>query len=834
MTEKLSDQESEDDLGPITWCNNPNMEMVTQMLCQKGYNPSSLSMTSFTRYTLNQPMSKSLSKCRCKQQEIVVTKEDVLHNCKCVFQVLGPIPPEREVIYETKSHQHHLRYSRKKARPIRIPAGYKFIALKSNTGTGKNHQLKVLLRALLHGDYNMYHTRDDESELEHISKRMGEDPGSLLLGARRTYDIEMTRKLSNLGAMMDKDMNEVEGDVPIWVLQWHSIWKYEKRYPKILVMDEANLLQQCYTDRLNLKFQQLNQEMQEDFVKEADIVIVMDATLTQDTIDVISKMDPKGKWFVQENMYKSNHGSNARNHISISSIINQCVKDIMMGLVVAIGSGGKKKLNKFREKVLELLPKNCEVKHRTIVSTTPGKERAFEEGLDKNLGRNFTMFLYNGTAGVGVEYTLDHVDKRYLLVNYNQIPADGYLQALGRIRNPKNTTVEMFIEQKQRKKEKSLPVTREEVLREIEKERKSNEYIKTYFKPHRDPTTKTRQWSPHKPWVLEALVSNKMQRNKSMNNMTGELFYLLQATGYTIIDNVEEQSPVIEEERGCEGISLDSDEIPTLSIEQQNLIELEVNAMSVNEQLELNLRYWERGPPTTREDSLRRKYVRFRIDFPECSATIEQFKVIEEIRPQLFRIACVEKLHHNALNNYLIREKRSDRLEFILDTLTAFRIVFGTLLGIKDKEEVMQLGLPSKIEGHQIHENINEVLLELRKTGIGKKLGIQMKSHNKLKSFLNSDRFTEPKPDEVNGIIPGLLGVINRFMKDCFLCEYVALENDRYKVKGKKYRTWKLSPHVLPNGDHITKVAYNSLMCTDTDYPGQPSVAIPVVPMLED
>ncbi len=128
------------------------------------------------------------------------------------------------------------------------------------------------------------------------------------------------------------------------------------------------------------------------------------------------------------------------------------------------------------------------------MASTPGKNEAFEKGLDESLGTNFSMLLHNGAMGVGVEYTLKHVDKRYMLVNYNVIPADGYLQMLGRVRNPKETTVELFIQNPERKKDRWLPTTRDCVLKDIEAEREANNYIKKYFDYYLDPSTRRIQW----------------------------------------------------------------------------------------------------------------------------------------------------------------------------------------------------------------------------------------------------------------------------------------------------------------------------------------------------
>ena len=147
LPQPLADGE---DLGPITWCDNPNTELIRSMLVKHGYDTTSLQMKSLTQYTLNQPMHDA--PCVCKSQAISITDGDIFQRC-CSFRVLGTIPTE-EVIYDVKPNQQHLRYRRQRARPIRTPESYKYIGLKSATGTGKNRQLDVLVRALLYGEFN--------------------------------------------------------------------------------------------------------------------------------------------------------------------------------------------------------------------------------------------------------------------------------------------------------------------------------------------------------------------------------------------------------------------------------------------------------------------------------------------------------------------------------------------------------------------------------------------------------------------------------------------------------------------------------------------------------
>ena len=356
------------DRGPITWTDDPNLTVIQHALAKKGYDSESLEKQSMSRYTLKKPLGLS---CSCGQHVITINKHLILQSCSCNVQVLGVSADE--MIFEI-SQGHQLLYSCEKARPIRVPNGYKFIGLRAYTGTGKNYQIDVLLRALLYGECNRYHTSADKIELETLRTQMGPGPGVLFVGPRTLYDIEMVRKLKHHGAQLYKDMDEHE-QAQVWVWQFHSLRKFNKRVPNILVIDEAELNRKVYTDSLNTTHQHKNQETLEFLITNADIVIVADATLSPDTVTVLGMIDPKGKWFVQENTFQSNTGTIVRNHDTLKSIKNRCVMDLSAGKVLTIASGSLSKLDKFREEVFKCLPESLTIKHKTFNSKTPVVKR---------------------------------------------------------------------------------------------------------------------------------------------------------------------------------------------------------------------------------------------------------------------------------------------------------------------------------------------------------------------------------------------------------------------------------------------------------------------------
>ena len=539
-----------------------------------------------------------------------------------------------------------------------------------------------------------------------------------------------------------------------------------------MVIDEAELNRKVYTDSLNTTHQHKNQETLEFLITNADIVIVADATLSPDTVTVLGMIDPKGKWFVQENTFQSNTGAIVRNHDTLKSIKNRCVMDLSAGKVLTIASGSLSKLDKFREEVFKCLPESLTIKHKTFNSKTPGREKDFAKGLDEALGVEFTILLYTGSMGVGVEYTLDHVDKRYLLVNYNLVGDDGYLQLLGRARGPKDKTVEMFIAKPSRKKSEWLPTTRDAIKRQIDDEIKANRYVKQYFSPYLEPTTRKTMYRASRPWVEEAVIVNTIQRNRSLNNMEHELFTLLRATGY-IIENVHDEG--VKTNDGYEGINMDTQEPDVVTPEQRKFIEENINILSYNEHLELNLRYWSNYTPMNEQDKLRMQYVRYRVEFPHEAPTMEIFKLIEDKRDVLFKLSCVYKIaDQSALHNYLIRQQ----LEDIDHQLTAMNILFGTLTGTKDRAAIAQMTPPIRLEGQVIEENMQRIIEEIHKTGLLRLIGIRVRN-NKLKKNIQP---------EGRKMMKSVMGLVNQATKRVFGFTYKL--SNRTRSEGQQYCAW--------------------------------------------
>lgn len=791
----------EHDLGPITWTDDPNKAML------RGYQ---VEQQTLSRYTL-----ASKPPCLCDENTIVVNKGVLLAICRCTVKVIGECSVP-EYIYESSLNQHRHIYNQEKARPIRVPEGYKFIGLKSDTGTGKTRQADVLLRALFYGQHSKYHTEKEKQELIKLRISLGPDPGCIFIGPRTLYDIEMVRKLRAHGARLYKDQEKYES-APVWVWQFHSLWKFNRRVPKIVVIDEAELNRKTWTDSLNREKQHKNQEMLEFLIQQADLVLVMDATLSLETVDVIRGMDANSKWLIQENTFKSNLGAKVRVHRTQASITDRCIMDMSAGKVISISSGSLTQLDAFRECVFARLPVDLEVKHKTFNSKTPRRLEDFEKGLDKALGIEFTMLLYTGSMGVGVEYTLSHVDKRFMLVNYNMIGADGYLQFLGRVRSPKDSTVEMFIQKPMR--DTRLPVTRSAIISQISVEIEANHYRRTYFSPQLDPTTRLIEWVCPRKWVYEALIVNTMQTNRSLNNMEHELFSLLRITGYKIIENVLDEF-LGDAGRGCKQLCLD---LADVAPEQPSNIEAYINGLTYNEQVTLNLQYWSK-----QNVGLKGKYVRYRVEFPHHPATMAAYAEIECKRPQLFNIACMLKLSdHNALQAYLVRENQNMYLENTLHKLIAMRILFGALLGEYDKSAVACLKLPpEKLDGHIIHANVQGILAEIRNTNLVRLNGLRVRSVNLRERLKNTSQCSENSIQ----LIRSLIGLVNQATRELFACTYV--EFQRYQHEDKRYQSWKLYPIRLM-GTTIIELALNSELCNDTEFPGHPRIPTPMDGLFE-
>ena len=372
----------------------------------------------------------------------------------------------------------------------------------------------------------------------------------------------------------------------------------------------------------------------------------------------------------------------------------------------------------------------------------------------------------------------------------------------------------MFIANASRKQSAWLPTTRDAVGRQIDAEIHANKYVKQYFSPYMEPTTRKILYCSTKPWVEQSIIVNTIQRNRSLNNMRGELFTLLQATGY-IIENVHDEGDE-KNEFGCVSLNMDTGEPDVVTAEQRKFIEEEINNLSHNEQLEWNLRHWSiHGPSLNEREKLRKRYVRYRVDFPHEAPTMETFKLIEANRDMLFRLSCVYKIaDQSALHNYLIRDDRSIQLETFYKQITAMKILFGAITGSKDKAVVAQMTPPIRLEGQVIKESLQQITEEIHKTGLVRLIGIRVRNND-----LKKKKSGTPK------MVKAVIGLVNQATKRMFGFTYKLSE--RARSDGQQYCTWEQTPAHL-NDCSVIDVARRSMLCTDIETPGHPCVPIPM------
>ena len=269
---------------------------------------------------------------------------------------------------------------------------------------------------------------------------------------------------------------------------------------------------------------------------------------------------------------------------------------------------------------------------------------------------------------------------------------------------------------------------------------------------------------------------------------------------------------------GCEAINMDTEEADVVTSEQRKLIEEEINILSYNEQLELNLRHWSMYIPSlNEEETLRKKYVRYRVDFPHEAPTMETCKLIDHNRDVLYNLSCVYKLaDQSELYNYLIRDNQNIQSEHIYKQLTAMKILFGALTGTKNRAAGAQMTPPDTIDGIVIEENMQQILAEIHKTGLPRLVGIRVRN-NELKKNIQLEERKMVKP---------VMGLVNQATKRMFGFTYVS--SARTRSEGRQYGTWDLTPAQLISGLSIVDVARRSALCTDTDTPGHPRVPTPM------
>jgi hypothetical protein len=296
---------------------------------------------------------------------------------------------------------------------------------------------------------------------------------------------------------------------------------------------------------------------------------------------------------------------------------------------------------------------------------------------------------------------------------------------------------------------------------------------------------------------------------------------LLQATCY-IIEDVNDGTPKVHGDVGCEGINMDTEEADMVTPQQQKEVESEINSLSYNQQLDLNLRYWSAYTPNlTERERMTKKYLRYRVEFPKEEASMQTFTAIEDYRPILFNLACVHKLaDQNALQNYLIREKHSSRLEDIYHQLTALKILFGALTGTKDRAMVAHMNPPVILHAKSIEEEMHTILHEIRHTDIVRRAGVRLRN-NALKQALS-----KPSMYTTSKLVKPLMGLVNQVTKNLLGCTYKITERTQSKVH--RVCTWKLTTDFIDDVS-VIDIATRSLLCTDLNTPGHPFIPTPMM-----
>ena len=796
----------------ITHVYDPNLEILKSTFPTV----AEFKSESPTRYSFKE---KTMNHCAC-EKHIVIFREDQSLSRVCNCSISSYKHTKNEYVYETDHPDRaFLTYQSDKNRPIRIPRGYKYIALKANTGTGKTYQLEVLLKAICLGQFNEHHIQEEIEEIKHHRTALGNNPGVLFIGSRRTQDRDIKRRFRHFGAELGYDANTIS-EAPVWIFQWHSLWMFDKIAPRVIVIDEVELNRNCWTDELNLKYQHKNQQMFEFLLQNADLVLVMDANLSRDTIDSLSKLDRGSRWFVMENTFQPNANAEVRAHVSLESITNRCAEDLLSGKVLAVSSSSRKKLAEFKETVLTILPVSHKVISRTFDSKSPGNAEAFSRGLDIELKKDFTFLLYTSCMGVGVEYSLkEQVDKRYHLANYNEISAALDIQMLGRIRNPEDKTIELFIEKPTSKTE--LCTSREGIMHQISERKRGQEYIQRYYSPYLDVTTRKITFKASRPWVEHALVSNMIEKNKSKNNKQEELFAMLQGIGYKITGEISDRPPAVEGKSGC----ISHDLNPPMECDNSDAkeIETDINKLAYNDQVERNLKVWTDGDGI---NPLYRKYLRYRVEFPKAPPSMAACVAVEDNREQLQNIACMFKLKgQNELQNYYYHLRKGDEFPKQFWQLSAIRRLCADLIGERDPHKVINLKPPQILEGHVLQENMPNIINTLRKLASLMDPRIRSKSLAALMETNNSSNETITTTLSLKPII----GILNQIMNKVFLCKY-ELSNKRYKGPDqKRYNRWAWkSMQINEIKQKCTEVALESRLCDDFNHPGHPFLPIPL------
>lgn len=354
----------------------------------------------------------------------------------------------------------------------------------------------------------------------------------VIVSTRRSFTRDsLARFTTNTGLPFVSYLDPLAQDTKYFITQVESCYK-DTTHRKIVIMDEFRSLLSQFDSGLHGNNLYMNRKVFEDYITNAEYLLVLDADLDKHCTDFIHALRPDDRIHLVHNIIQKRQGYHIIKYMCLYEYLEVMATSFSYpenNVVIPTNSYD------FGNLIANMFA------HRNIRFYSSKEDDHPEELADiNNAVQRFNTLIYTSTLGSGVDINVEHFHEMFLYASPKSCCARDLIQMCGRIRNLRNRTIHLFIG----KNEGKQAITFDSVLYDINTKLNINnndtvEILKTII-----PSDNIRRLFRNKYtytidinlWTTNYII-NQIERNKSKNDMHNELDSRLAPQGYTFTDN---------------------------------------------------------------------------------------------------------------------------------------------------------------------------------------------------------------------------------------------------------------------------------------------------------
>lgn len=379
-------------------------------------------------------------------------------------------------------------------------------------------------------------TRKTVRSFEYVRRIIEANPTftSIILSTRRSYTADACKRFSeNTGLQYFSYLDDKSCTADHMIIQPESC-HLDSKVRNIVIIDEIKSVLDQFNSPLHKDKLFQNRKVYDDYIINADYLLLLDADLDIHCLEFTHSLRPNDRIHLVNNVVQKRTDYTLEKTEDFGAFI-QNMKDTQRYCFASTSYT----LAKTLEGMLELGGST----HRFY--SAQEDDRPDEIANLNTLVPTLNTLFYTGSLGSGVDINVEHFDTMFVFVHPKSNCARDVKQMIGRFRRLRNKRVVLLIAPQDGYK----PDTRDAVIYYINNHLNiSNNNAKDIIERFISPTDinrvaiqgKYRFFINHNRWT-ENYIQSTIEKNKSWNNMSGELLPLLINQGY-ILDQLPDIS----------------------------------------------------------------------------------------------------------------------------------------------------------------------------------------------------------------------------------------------------------------------------------------------------